>query len=175
MPFGKKIDGPIGRRRVLREEVILAGTARSLRSSRPVVIADVSPTGAKLQGRDFANLDGDVLIKPGTFACIAQVFDAKHGPMQMIFAHPDGRVTMRDRDLIMTHAVGNWWNLQMTNDTKEGGKVRIYANDVLVGTYDSRGPRDYYFKCGVYSRNDSDKSEVFYRNIKMWVKQEPGK
>jgi len=116
--------------------------------------------------------DGDVLIKPGTFACIAQVFDAKHGPMQMIIAHPDGRVTMRGRDLVMTNAIGKWWNLKMANDTKPGGKVKIYADNVLVGTYDSRGPRDYYFKCGVYARDGSDKSEVFYRNIKTWARED---
>jgi hypothetical protein len=116
--------------------------------------------------------DGDVYVYPGTFACIAQVFDAKHGPMQMIIAHPDGRVTVRDHELVMTNAIGRWWNLKVTDDTKEGGKVRIYANNVLVGTYESRGPRDYYFKCGVYARNGSDRSEVSYRNIKMWSRME---
>jgi len=79
---------------------------------------------------------------------------------------------MRGQDLIMTNGVGRWWNLKMTNDTKAGGKVKIYANNVLVATYDSRGPRDYYFKCGVYSRENSDRSEVRYRSIKLWVKQE---
>jgi len=119
--------------------------------------------------------DGDVYISPGTFACIAQVFDAKHGPMQMVFAHPDGRVTMRGHDLITTNAIGRWWNLKMSNDPKDGGKVKIYADNVLVGTYDSRGPRDYYFKCGVYARKDSGRSEVRYRNIKMWVKPDDAK
>src|ERR1039458_9577761 len=114
--------------------------------------------------------DGDVYIYPGTFACIGQVFDAAHGPIQMIIAHPDGQVTVRDHELVMTNAIGKWWNLKMTNDTKDGGKIKIYADNVLVGTYDSRGPRDYYFKCGVYSRKDSDRSEVRYRNLKMWVK-----
>ena len=83
--------------------------------------------------------DGDVYICPGTFACIGQVFDAKHGPMQMILAHPDGKVTMRGTDLVMTNAIGRWWNLKMSNDTKDGGKVKIYADNLLVGTYDSRG------------------------------------
>jgi hypothetical protein len=115
--------------------------------------------------------DGDVYIHPGTFACIGQVFDAKHGPMQMVIAHPDGRVTVRDRELVMTNAIGRWWNLKMDCDTQAGGQVKIYANDVLVGTYASRGPRDYYFKCGVYSRDGSNKSEVSYRNVKMLVKE----
>jgi len=73
MPFGKRIDGPVGRRRVLREEVILAGSARSLKASRPVVVVDVSPTGAKLQGRDFASLDREVLFSVGGIELFAQV------------------------------------------------------------------------------------------------------
>ncbi|HSY18401.1 MAG TPA: polysaccharide lyase family 7 protein [Candidatus Acidoferrales bacterium] len=117
--------------------------------------------------------DGDVNITPGTFACIAQVFDAAHGPVTMIIAHPDGKVTVGNSDVIRTNAIGTWWNLKMTDDTKAGGKIRIYVDNVLAGTYNSRGPRDYYFKCGVYSRKDSDRSDVRYRNIKLWVKQEP--
>lgn len=73
MPFGKRIDGPAGRRHVLREEVVLAGSARSLKASRPVVVVDVSPTGAKLQGRDFASLDREVLISVGGMDLFAQV------------------------------------------------------------------------------------------------------
>jgi hypothetical protein len=43
----------------------------------------------------------------------------------------------------------------------------------LAGTYASRGPREYYFKCGVYSRAGSGRSEVLYRNIKMWARTQP--
>ena len=53
---------------------------------------------------------------------------------------------------------------------RAGGQIKAYADNVLVGTYQSRGPRDYYFKCGVYSRKNSDRSEDWYRNIKMWVR-----
>ncbi|MDR3459200.1 MAG: hypothetical protein P4N60_17355 [Verrucomicrobiae bacterium] len=116
--------------------------------------------------------DGDVNISPGTFACIAQVFDAGHGPVTMIIAHTNGTVTV-GHDVIKTNAIGNWWNLKMTVDTKDGGKIRIYVDNVLAGTYNSRGPREYYFKCGVYSRKDSDRSDVRYRNISLWVKPEP--
>ena len=108
-------------------------------------------------------------IRPGTFACIAQVFDEAHGPVTMLIAHPDGTV-MIGRTTVKTNAIGKWWNLKMTNDPGQGGKIRIYADNVLVGTFASRGPRAYYFKCGVYSRENSARSEVWYRNIKMWVK-----
>jgi hypothetical protein len=113
--------------------------------------------------------DADVNVQPGTFACIAQVFDEAHGPVTMLIAHPDGTV-MIGRTTVKTNAIGKWWNLKMTNDPGQGGKIRIYADNILVGTFPSRGPRAYYFKCGVYSRKNSARSEVWYRNIKMWVK-----
>ena len=72
--FGKRIDGPTGRRGVLRDEVVLAGSALSLKSSRPVVVTDVSPEGAKLQGRELASLDPNVMVHVGNvdlFATIA--------------------------------------------------------------------------------------------------------
>ncbi|HSY18056.1 MAG TPA: polysaccharide lyase family 7 protein [Candidatus Acidoferrales bacterium] len=123
--------------------------------------------------------DGDVMISPGTSACIGQVFDAAHGPVAMVVAHPDGTVTVqvhdlpKVNDLVSTNAIGHWWNLKMQNDTREGGQVKIYVDNVLVGTYPGRGPREYYFKCGVYSREGSDLSDVRYRNIKMWMKANP--
>ena len=115
-------------------------------------------------------LDADVKIIPGTFACIAHVFDAAHGPVTMLIAHPDGKVTVGSSTVIKTNAIGNWWNLKVSNDPAANGKIKIYVDDVLVGTYASRGPRDYYFKCGVYSRKNSDRSETFFRNIKLWEK-----
>jgi hypothetical protein len=113
--------------------------------------------------------DGDVNVTPHTFACIAQVFDANHGPVTMLVVQTNNTVTIA-HTVIATNVIGCWNNLKMTNDTQEGGKIHIYWNDVLVGTYNSRGPRDYYFKCGVYSRDGSDRSDVRYRNIKMWAR-----
>jgi len=114
--------------------------------------------------------DADVNVQPGTFACIGQVFDEENGPVTMLISHPDGKVTAGNNVLIQTNAIGNWWNLKMSNDSAEGGKIRIYVDNVLKGTFNSRGPRAYYFKCGVYSRKNSGRSEALFRNIKMWVK-----
>lgn len=115
--------------------------------------------------------DADMYIQPGTFACIGQVFEANHGPVTMIVAHPDGTVTI-GRDCIKTNAIGKWWNLKMSNDPSSGGKIKIYVDNVLAATYANHGPRIYYFKCGVYSRKNSDRSEVLVRNIRMWVKSQ---
>jgi len=123
--------------------------------------------------------DGDVNVTPGTFACIGQVLDAAHGPVVMVTAHPDGQVTVavhdlpKVNDLILTNGIGRWWNLKITNDTKDGGKIKVYVDNILAGTYPSRGLREYYFKCGVYSRTDSTLSDVRYRNLKEWVNPQP--
>jgi hypothetical protein len=116
-------------------------------------------------------LDVDMNVRPGTFACIAQAFDEARGPVTMVIAHPDGTVTV-GHDVIVTNAIDRWWNLKITNDPSHGGKIHVYVDNKLVGTYASRGPRAYYFKCGVYSRKGSQRSEVWCRNIKMWVRGE---
>lgn len=64
--FGKRIDGPSGRRRAQREEVVLAGSALTLGASRAVVVTDVSPAGAKLLGRKLPQSGTDVLLTVGS-------------------------------------------------------------------------------------------------------------
>jgi hypothetical protein len=83
--FGKRIDGLTGRRRTPREDVVLAGSARSLRASRPVVIADVSPLGAKLQGRELNSLEGEVLISVGNIDVFARIAWAEKAECGVIF------------------------------------------------------------------------------------------
>ena len=116
--------------------------------------------------------DADVNVSPGTFACIAQVFDDKHGPVLMLVAHPDGKITVGPQSVIGTNVLGRWWNLKITNDPVPDGRIRIYINNLPAGTYRNRGSRDYYFKCGVYSRKGSARSEARFRNIRVWVKKQ---
>jgi hypothetical protein len=88
MPFGKRIDGPTGRRRVEREEVVLAASAQTLRASRPVVVADVSPSGAKLQGRELNTLDPEVLLSVGATDLFANVAWSNRGECGLTFEQP---------------------------------------------------------------------------------------
>jgi hypothetical protein len=71
--FGRKIDGPTGRRKTLREKVVLAGSALSLESSRAVVVTDVSDKGAKLLGRELPPRSTNVLISVGEVELFATV------------------------------------------------------------------------------------------------------
>ena len=71
--FGKRIDGPNGRRKSVREEVVLAGSAMTLEQSRPVVVTDVSAKGAKLIGRELPAESTDILLTLGDAELFATV------------------------------------------------------------------------------------------------------
>ena len=72
--FGKRVDGRDGRRKSLRQKVLLAGSARTVGSSRAVVVTDVSTQGAKLLGRELPRESANVLVTVGNvdrFATVA--------------------------------------------------------------------------------------------------------
>jgi hypothetical protein len=71
--FGRRIDGPTGRRRARREEVVLAGSALTLGASRAVVVTDVSPAGAKLLGRKLPQAGTDVLLTVGSVELFGEI------------------------------------------------------------------------------------------------------
>jgi hypothetical protein len=51
--FGKRVDGPAGRRWLKRKRVGIAAFVQSCGRSASVMIEDLSLTGAKLRGRDL--------------------------------------------------------------------------------------------------------------------------
>lgn len=71
--FGKRIDGHDGRRKTLREEVLLAASAHTVGTSRSVVVTDVSTKGAKLLGRQLPRESANVLVTVGAVEVFATV------------------------------------------------------------------------------------------------------
>jgi hypothetical protein len=72
--FGKRIDGPGGRRHFVRRAVILAASALGFSRSSAVIVPDLCPAGAKLQGRDLPSPGERLLInfgETGLFATVA--------------------------------------------------------------------------------------------------------
>ena len=63
----------------------------------------------------------------------------------MLIVRTNGTVTA-GHTVIATNVTGRWWNLKMTNDTKDGGKIKIYADNALAATFNSRGPREILFQ-----------------------------
>jgi hypothetical protein len=123
--------------------------------------------------------DCDICVKPETHSSIMQVFGAaKRATTFMLDAQPDGTLTYYDAGetgsfVIKPNMNGLWWNLKVIHDpaARDGqGEVKVYIDNVLTTTVAGHGGKEHYFKCGVYSRDNSGRSEVLYRNIKYWIK-----
>jgi hypothetical protein len=117
-------------------------------------------------------LDCDLFIVPGTFACISQVFGT--GPMAMIVVDKDGTISdLRTHQVIAKEMNGKWFNWKVIHDTGAEGKgaIKIYIDGKLAdGDVSAKKQTSYYFKCGLYSRHGSDRSEIKIRSLKYWVK-----
>lgn len=61
--FGKRLDGPGGRRAEAREPILLSAALYSLGSSRPIILSDVSRTGAQLCVHDPLRCGQEVWIR----------------------------------------------------------------------------------------------------------------
>ncbi len=63
--FGKRVDGPSGRRWLRRKRVGISGLAEFDDWSAPVLVQDLSLTGAKLLGPDLPSRRIDFSLKVG--------------------------------------------------------------------------------------------------------------
>lgn len=86
--FGKRIDGPGGRRRAQREPVLLAAAAHSLEESRSVLIEDVGPTGARLRSPQFRPAANQLLIRAGATEVLASVVWSRGDECGILFDEP---------------------------------------------------------------------------------------
>ncbi len=86
--FGKRIDGLEGRRKSAREPVVLAASALTLSSSRPVIVTEVSPTGAKLVGRHLPKKGTSALIAVGQVELFADIIWSANDECGIAFESP---------------------------------------------------------------------------------------
>ena len=67
------VPGHACRRHEAREEVSLAGSALALGCSRSIIISDLSPDGAQIDGRDLPPPGEDVLMVAGSQDAFAKI------------------------------------------------------------------------------------------------------
>lgn len=120
--------------------------------------------------------EADVYVVNGTRgACVMQVFGGvTNATSLMLIAHPDNGGSVKRYDgpvVIKAMAYDKWWHLNVIHEANASGigKVKVYADGQLAGTFDDRGNATHYFKAGVYN-NSGDRAESRFRNIKYWVK-----
>ena len=71
--FGRRVDGPGGRRRSVRQAVVLAASALGLYRSASVLVPDLSDRGARLRGRDLPAPGERLLVNFGETGLFATV------------------------------------------------------------------------------------------------------
>ena len=86
--FGKRIDGPEGRRRNVRQTVVLAASAVTLDRSRSVLVEDVSAQGAKLRGCDLPGSGAQILFRIGSDHVMASVAWRRRDECGITFDEP---------------------------------------------------------------------------------------
>lgn len=88
--FGKRIDGPGGRRCAVRTPMSLPASMFSLDQSRVVILDDVSSTGARLSGHDLPGTDDPVWIRVGPIDAFGTVVWAEENSCGITFDKPLG-------------------------------------------------------------------------------------
>lgn len=106
----QKIRSQDCRRHEAREEVALAGSALALGCSRSIVISDLSPDGAQIDGRDMPPPGEDMLMIAGSqdaFAKIVWRTDNKCGIRFDETIGPENLALMKQEAAWMS--VAGWW------------------------------------------------------------------
>ena len=71
--FGKRIDGPSGRRWLKRKRVGISAIAVFDEWSTPVLVQDLSLTGARLLGRDLPSHTSNVTLSVGERSLLGEI------------------------------------------------------------------------------------------------------
>ena len=75
--FGKRVDGPGGRRRAVRREVALLGSAVTILGAKSVIVEDMCPDGARLVGRGLPEPGKEILLRTSKMAILGRITWAK--------------------------------------------------------------------------------------------------
>jgi len=114
--------------------------------------------------------EGDVYIVSGsTGTDFMQVFGGVTNATSLLLkvtSASGGTIKRYDNETLMTSAYNKWIHVNVQHDA-DNGKIYVYLNNVLKGTFADRGKANHYFKCGVYNISGS-RSETRWKNVKYW-------
>jgi hypothetical protein len=83
--FGKRIDGPAGRRRTTRRQIGVLGSAVTIDGARSVIVADLCPKGARLVGRDLPPPGKDILLRTSDLSVLGRIAWARRDERGLVF------------------------------------------------------------------------------------------
>ena len=118
--FGRRADGPTGRRRAVRERVDLNVSLYSVDQSRVALLIDVSKVGCRLGGSGLPPVGRDVLVKLGGIELYGQIVwkgDCERG---VVFDVPMNDADVEDLRVALARARGT--DLAGPNIISPGGR-----------------------------------------------------
>jgi len=83
--FGKRVDGPGGRRRIKRKPVSIPGSVSSVTGSSCIIIEDMCLTGARVLGRELPSEGSEILVRSGDRAILGRVAWAQDDRRGIVF------------------------------------------------------------------------------------------
>jgi hypothetical protein len=83
--FGKRIDGPGGRRGSVRRQVGTLGTVVTIKGSTSVFVEDLCPEGARLLGRHLPEPGTEVLLRTAELAVLGRISWANDDRRGIVF------------------------------------------------------------------------------------------
>ena len=83
--FGKRPDGPEGRRRVPRRRVGVLGSAVTISGSKSVIVEDICTSGARLVGRNLPDTGDEILLRTNELAVLGRIAWARLDERGIVF------------------------------------------------------------------------------------------
>lgn len=105
--FGKRLDGPGGRRAEAREPILLCAALHGLGCSRTIILSDVSRTGAQLRIHEAMHHGQEVWIKAPPAEIFGEVVWAEDDRCGIAFDEPLG-----DDEFDLLQALGGVTNVR---------------------------------------------------------------
>ncbi|GLJ48412.1 hypothetical protein SUGI_1021830 [Cryptomeria japonica] len=134
-------------------------------------------TEIRIKGYDYTTgvrqFEGDFYVLHGTSGtCIMQAFGASgmgHATALQLRVY-DGQLKHYKDEVLASDVYDRWIHLNVIHDADEG-KVHVFIDGEEKIVADDRGRATHYFKCGVYTQdNSSHFTESRWKNIKIWTK-----
>jgi hypothetical protein len=101
--FGKRLDGPGGRRTAPREPVLLTAALMSVGCSRPAILVDLSKTGTHVQLHETLGVGQQVWLKSAPVEVFGTVVWSSDGECGIAFDEP-----LEEEELELLRSKGAW-------------------------------------------------------------------
>ncbi|MQL85213.1 hypothetical protein Taro_017721 [Colocasia esculenta] len=133
-------------------------------------------TEIRFTGYDYSSgvwqFEGYGYVPEGTTGTsIVQIHRDTNGATEMMLRVYNGELRNYRTAVVATNVYDRWMRINVIHNA-DTGEVRVFIDGVQgLQVVSDKGPATFYFKCGVYTQNDSSHCmESRWRDIKLYMK-----